>query len=467
MGVGNVSISVGKLAGVVALVCVAGCGKGPSASPVQTDPVKPKHAAPIGEIKPTERIRPECPIRLGGVFLMGLGDDSGDYEDSAGKGVKLSDSNRNWLAAHCDLAALSPNTIAPDTFPSLRHQQRLFTPLLYLYASSLYEQPDHKGNVGGWKSQMSAWTLRDHTGTEIKHPDAGGHWMDFGNTQWAAHWRKQTETLARHYGAFGAVAAEMPQANSFVGDDLAKYKAQEDRGVAAEEWLRTAVDHGKYLLVPSAVGFDELTGHSTPFYAPGIAEPELPGRYWDQFHTLTDGAWAEGWVHPYWADDPLADRYWELHVEAADRAARTEKVFIAAVAYHDDDELEYALASYLLTAKRQSRVVFQPMPLRPSQPTNAGLSLAVLKREVAEKAAYFDVPLGVALQERHAITLHDGPVWRRAYQFGDVYVNSDDHRTVTVDLGRPMLSVNGQKWQSFVLLPHRGAILRYLPDPKK
>ena len=455
-------MSVGKLSGFVALVCLAGCGQKPIAPPV-----KAKRAAPFGEIKPTERIRPDCPIRLGGVFLMGLGDASDDFEESATQGIKLSDSNRNWIAAHCDLAALSPNTITPDTFPALCRQQRLFTPLLYLYASSLYEQPGHKGNVGGWKPEMSAWTLRDHTGAEVRNPEQGGHWMDFGSTLWAAHWRRQTEATARNFSAFGAVAAEMPQANNFVGDDLEKYKTQEDRGAAAEAWLRAASDHGKYLLIPSALGFDDTTGHPTPVYPPGTAEPELSGRYWDQFHNLADGAWAEGWLHPYWAESPLPDKYWEIQMEAADRAARTDKVFLVAAAYHNDDELEYALASYLLAAKRQSRVVFQPMPLRPGQPVNAGLSLAVLKREVAEKSAYFDVPLGVALQERHAISLHDGPVWRRAYQFGDVYVNSDDRRSVTVDLGSPMLSVNGQVWQSFVLAPHSGAILRYLPSPKK
>ncbi len=447
----------------MALVCLAGCGLTPSAPPV-----KVIHATPIGEIKPTERIRPDCPIRLGGVYLMGLGDSSAEFEESATQGVKLSDSNRNWLAAHCDLVALSPNTITPETFPALRRQQLLFTPLLYLYASSLYEQADHKGNVGGWKPEMTAWTLRDHTGTEIKHPDPGGHWMDFGNTLWAAHWRKQTEALATHFAAFGAVAAEMPLGNTFVGDDLEKYKTQADRGAATEAWLSAAVDHGKYLLVPSGIEFEQSTGHPTPVFPSGVAEPELPGRYWDQLYAASDGAWAEGWVQPYYWDKFVpSDALWEIQMEAADRAARTDHVYIAMAAYHTDSELEYALASYLLVAKRQARVVFQPMPLRPNQPPNAGLSLAVLKREVAEKSAYFDAPLGVALQERHAFTLNDGPFWRRAYQFGDVYVNSDDNRSVTIDLGNKMQRVNGRIVQSFVLAPHSGAILLHLPDTTK
>ena len=306
---------------------------------------------------------------------------------------------------------------------------------------------------------MAAWTLRDHTGREIKHPDSSGHWMDFGNTLWANHWRKQAASLSRHLGAFGAVAAETPLGNAFVGDDLQKYKTLADRGTATETWLHTAADHGKYLLLPSALGFDVSTGHPTPPLPPGTAEPELAGRYWDQFNALTDGAWAEDWVHPYWAADPSRDGIWELNVEAADRAARTDKVFIVAAAYHDDAELEYALASYLLVAKRQSRVVFQPMPLLPGQPENAGLSLAVLRREVTTHAAFFEAPLGVALQERHSISLPDGTVWRRAYQFGDVYVNSDDYRSVTVVLGGRLRSIHGETVQKFVLLPHHGAIL--------
>ena len=455
-------MAVGKLSGMVALACLAGCMRTQTGSNV-----KPERAAPVGEIKATARIRPDCPIRIGGVFLNGLGDKSDAFEESATNGVKLSDANRDWTGAHCDLAVLSPNTITPETFPALRRRQHLFTPLLYLYGSSLYEQSDHKGNVGGWKPAMSAWTLRDSTGVEIKHPDPGGHWMDFGNTLWAAHWRRQTEAMCGQFGAFGAVAAEMPLGNIFVGNDLEKYKTRESRGVATEAWLKAAFDPGKYLLIPSALEFDEFTGHPTPTYPPGTAEPELSGRYWDHLHPVTDGAWAEGWLHPYWLEDTLSDKLWEVEMEAADRAARTDRVFIVAAAYHDDDELEYALASYLLVAKRQSRVVFQPMPLHTGQPQNAGLSLAILKRELAVKAAYFDAPLGVALQERHAISLSDGPVWRRQYQFGDVYVNSDDRRSVTVQLAGPMVSSTGETWQSFVLPPHRGAILRYPPTKKQ
>ncbi len=454
---------------VVGLLCLAGCRGGQGAKTVKAAALKTPPSAskdPEGALTPTARIRSLCPIRIGGVYTLGLGDSGDAMDDSAAKGVKLSDANRDWMAAHCDIAAFSPNTITPQTFPALRKQQALFTPLLYLYASTLYEQPNRRGSVGGWQPAMSAWTLRDRAGKEIPHPEAGAHWMDFGDTRWAAYWRKQTEGLLREFGAYGAVAAEMPQGNTFVGSDLAKYKTPQDRGQAAENWLRMAHAPGKFFLLPSAIGFELSTGRSTPIPPPDAFEPALPGRYWDQFYSLMDGAWCEGWVHPSWSEEPLPDAFWELHVEAAERAARTDQVSIVAAAYRDDDELEYALASYLLVAKRQARLVFQPMPLRSAQPANAGMSLAVLKRELAEKSAYFDAPLGVALQDRHQITINGGAFWRRAFQFGDIYVNSDDRNNATITLGGPMLNVRGQTVQSFTLPPHSGAILLY-PAQKK
>ncbi len=452
------------------IVFLVGCGGWHIGGLGKAAPPKRDSAAtdePVGSLTPTARIRPDCPIRIGGVYTLGLSVAGGEMEDSAAKGVKLSDANRDWMAAHCDMAALSPNTLAPDTFPILRKKQPLFTPLLYLLASTLYEQPNRKGSVGGWQPSMSAWTLRDRSGKEVPHPDAGAHWMDFGDVRWAAHWRKQTDSLMRQFGAHGAVAAEMPQGNTFVGEDLAKYTTPEDRGKATEDWLRAVHDPSKFYLLPSSLGFEQPVGRSTPAIPPGAAEPGLPGRYWDQFYTLLDGAWSEGWVHPYWSEETLPDIYWELHMEAAERAARTEQVFIVSTAYRDDDELEYALASYLLVAKRQARLAFQPMPLRPGQPANAGLSLAVLRRELTDKAAYFDAPLGVALQDRHQISISGGAVWRRAYQFGDVYVNSNDRTEAVVKLGGPMLNPRGQTVQSFTLLPHTGAILHYPPNKKK
>lgn len=459
-------MSFGRVSWVIALALLAGCGKIGATSQAKDDEAK-KKAHPVGEIKPTERIRPDCPVRTGGVFLMGLGDSPDPYEESATRGVKLSEANRDFLAAHCDLAALSPNTLQTDTFATIRSRQRLFTPLLYLYASSLYEDPNHKGNVGGWKPEMAAWTLKDAAGAEAKFPEPGGHWMDPGNAQWATHWRQQTESLAQQYVAFGAVAAEMPQALVEGRDESGQYKSPVELGLATEKWLRAAIDPGKYLLLPSDIGFGEISGHTTPFMAPGTSEPELSGRYWDQFYSLTDGAWAEGGLAPYWVDKPLSESLWEVELEAADRAARNDKVFILAAAYRNDDELEYALASYLLVAKRQSRIVFQPMPLRPGQPANAGLSLKVLQEELEKRASYFDAPLGVALLERHTISLDTGVVWRRPYQFGDVYVNSDDNHGVYVTLAGPMRRVNGQIVQKIFLPPHHGAILNYLPKAKK
>jgi len=416
------------------------------------------------EPKVAVRVRPLCPIRLGGVFLRGLGDGPDLQEDSATTGTILSDANRDWLAANCDVAAFNAVNLQPDTFRKMTSGHPLFTPLLYAYASSLYEQDTHRGSVGGWQPAMTDWTLRDPNGMETPHPDKGGHWMDFGNEAWSAHWRDQIMKAVAQFGAQGVVASELPLGNTYVPDALQKYKNTADRLAATAQWLRTAHAPGRFLLIPSAIGFDSLAGHSTlPVAAPAL-EPELSGRVWDELFSLADGAWAEGWVTPYWSGQPLPDAQWELHIEAADRAARMDQVFIACAAYHNDDELEYVLASFLMTYHAQGRLCLQPMPLRPGQPADAGYSLAAFRREVTAKANFFNPTLGMPMQERHPIRMEGGDVWRRQFQGGDVYVNSEDTRTKILRFSGTMRRLNGKVIRQLTLPPHSGAILQYMPQ---
>ena len=417
------------------------------------------------EIKLAPRIRETLPIRLGGPFTRGLGSGTDPQEESAALGVKLSDENRDWIAANCDVVALDARCLTPETFPAIRKAQRLFTPLLYLYSTSLYEEEGHKGDVGGWQPKMSAWTLRDRSGAEVPFPEKGGHWMDFANKEWAAHWKAQALKLAGQYGAQGAVAAELPLGNTFVGDNLANYKTTADRAAATGDWMEAVHAPANYLLIPSAIGFDGLAGHATPPTPPGTEQGELGGRLWDEYYSLMDGAWAEGWLRPYWAEGDVPEAFWEIQLEAADRAARLGQVFLAAAAYHNPQELEYLLASYLLVAHKQGRFVLQPMPQTPGGPPDAGFSLAVLKQEVAKYGSYFNAPLGAGIQERHQIVVDGGPVWRRAYSNGAVYVNPHASRTVTVPLGGPMRRVTGEDVRQVTLPPHTGVILLNLPKP--
>lgn len=435
-------------------------------APDRTAPEKPAAktaAAPpnkTDEAQSPVRVRPDCPIRLGGVFLRGLGDNADPQEDSATTGAKLSDTNRDWIAANCDVAAFSAGNLQPDTFRQMTRAQKLFTPLLYLYASSLYEQPEHRGNVGGWQpATMSAWTLRDLKEQEVTPPDRGGHWMDFGNTDWAKHWKVQAARLVGQYGAQGVVASELPIGNTFVPDMLQKYKAPADRLGATTEWLRTARSPRQFLLVPSSVGFDALAGHPTLPTPPGTEEPELAGRVWDELFPFVNGAWAEGWVIPHWSGETLPNAQWERHIEAADRADRNDQVFIACAAYHDDNELEYVLASFLMAYHRQGRACLQPMPLRAGQPPDAGYSLAVFRKEITDKANFFNPPLGVAKQERHPLRVEGGDVWRRQFQGGDVYVNSDDTRAKTLRFSGNMRRLNGDVVREVEMAPHTGVIL--------
>jgi hypothetical protein len=443
-----------------AIIGTALIGARPAQAPAKIVP----GADPSRDVIPvTQRMLPDMPIRLGGVFTKGLAA-VGNVPVSTAAG-KLSQENRDWIAANCDVIALSPTDIDRDTFPSIVKAQKLFTPLLYLYASSLYDTP-HRGSVGLWREDMHNWALRRKDGTEVPYPERGGHWMDFASPDWAAFWSGRLNTLTQEYGAYGTVAAELPLGNTFVGSDLLKYHSPADRAAATMSWL-TAVRKGYHnLIVPSAIGFDLAAGHHTPKLHTGLAAPALEPRLWNDFFPLTDGGWCEGWVQPYWDRLPLSESLWETQMEAADRAGILGQVFIAGAAYRNDRELEFALASYLLIEHNQGRVVFQPMPVRPGEPQDAGFSLATLRREVEQKPQFFRVRLGRGMQERHQIPALGGPVWRRNFQFGDVYVNSSETKTVSVLFAGNMRRVTGAIVRRVELHPHSGAILLYTVDQR-
>lgn len=410
------------------------------------------------------RVRPLCPVRLGGVYTLGLGDGENGLEDSATNGAKLSADNRKWIAENCDVIALNAGNVTPEMYADFYKAQPGFTPLLIMNAGSIFEKDEHKGNIGGWKPEMTAWTLKDSQGAEIPYPIPGGHWMDFRSSEWAAHWKDRALAQVRQYRAQGVVTDGLLFANAFVGGDLGGYRTFADRTGATEDWLRKVRAAGQYMMIPSATGFDEMAGHTTLPLESRLVRPDLTGRLWDALYQSMDGAWMEGWVVPHWSGVPVSRKLWEIQLEAADRAAHLGQVFIASVAYHNDTELEYALASYLLVYRREGRLVFQPMPLLPGERGDAGFSLALLRKQVAEKSRFFNVALGPAIQERHEVDADGGRVWRRAFEFGVVYVNSNEERSRKVLLGGEMELVSGAKVSEVELGPQTGVILLY---PKK
>lgn len=442
------------------------------AAQAQNQPVVP---AGNSNVRVIGRVRPLSPVRLGGIFTMGLGEAANLLEESAQNGTRLSEDNLNWLAKNSDLAAFNAVNILPSTFPRIQQQYPLFVPLLHFRASTLYEQPFYPGNVGGWRPAMSAWTLRDAKDKEVPYPTPGGHWMDFGSIEWAAHWRDQVWNWLRQFNAQGVVVSELPLGNTFVGSKLAKYKTPADRVEATYVWLRAAQWKGRFFLVPSTLGFDARAPRPTLPTPPGTDEPDLPGHLWDHYFPVTDGGWAEGWLWPYWSERPLPEAIREMHLQAADRAARNGQVFIATAAYRNDDDLEFLLANYLLVAQKHGRFVFQPMPLIPFVRSDAGFSLAVHRQQVKAKSAYFNVPLGGALQERMRVTVslsamrdqraEAKQVWKRAFQNGIVYVNSNDTFPATIELGGTMKRITGEEVRVLEMAPRSGAILLY-PNPE-
>lgn len=447
-----------NLVALCILAALLGCGTKP-----RMEAKQPPKVHPPGEIDAAQRIREPCPIRLGFVGNYGMGDNSPAMEDSAALGVKVGPNNLNWVATHLDLAAFDARCVTPDTFPQIRKIQRLFTGLLRVNASALYEQEDHPGNVGGWKPEMAKWTLRDGNGAEVKHPEAGAHWMDFGSPEWAGHWLKQVEALARADSASGVLAEPIPVGNTLVEGKLQKYPTFTDRVNATSGWLAKVHHPDQFLLVVSDAKFDNLIGRATLPVAARRVEPQLSGRCWDEFDSLIDGVWAADWPQPHWLDVTVPEKEWEIQMEAAERAAFNDNIFIASCAYHNPDELEYGLACFLLAMHRQGRFCYQPMPILPGQSPSIGFSLAVLKAEYNKYQNYFDVPLGYAVQERHEIVVGGHSVWKRSFENGAVYVNSHDQENVTVPFGGKMIQINGEPTSGVILGPHSGIILTYPP----
>lgn len=428
-------------------------------SPGQTTSPSSQETQP--PIKLLPRVRPADTVRLGGVYTMGLGENHARYVDAASHGIHLSAAKAKWIADNCDLIALDPLLLTPGVYPKMTTAQPLFTPLLFLDASFIQEKAGRRGSVGGWSRRLAASTLHDPSGREVPYPERGGHWMNCQSKEWATHWRDRVEMLAGKYGAQGVVAAELPIDNPALQSLKSQYVDEADRIKAATFWLEQTRAAGRYLMIPSGLAFDLPAGRALLPIPEGSEEPELTGRLWDQYYSLVDGAWVEGWVHPYWTRAPLSEAVWERQLEAADRAGKLGQVFIAAAAYRNEAELDYALASYLLVVHRQGRVVFQPMPLRTGVRRDAGYSLEVLLQELQARPGYFNVRLGAPEQDRRLAPAEGGDVWKRAFQFGVVYVNSTDNKTITVGLGSPMRRLNGKSLRRFTLLPHNGLTLLY------
>ncbi|MDE2126338.1 MAG: hypothetical protein KGJ62_07095 [Armatimonadetes bacterium] len=391
--------------------------------------------------------------------MHGLGDQPFDRLLSA---TKLT-----WLANNCDVIAIPPQLLPPGAFAPAVRAHPAFTPLLYLHASSNSEDSSAMGMVGDWQPAMKKWQLLGQNGKPVPYLAPKGHWMDYTLPAWEAFWKARAIRLMQQTGAQGVVAADLPIGNTYVPSHLLHYDGRADLIRATADFLRATYDRGYYLLAPSSAGFDLLVGQATLPIAGAASERNLRGRLWDEFYPEMDGCWAEGWVRPYWANAPLPEADWEVEMEAADRAAKSGQVFIADAAYRNTRELVYALASYLLVARRSSRFVFQPMPLAPGQAVDAGLDLSVFQNEIKRNSAWFNAPLGAAIQERHQVIGIGGGVWRRAFEFGAVYVNSSDGRTVTVDLAGGMRLPTGPVVHQVVLPPHSGAILLFIPQAPK
>ncbi len=401
--------------------------------------------------------RSECPVRLGGVFLWGLGNQADPLFNSAKNAEQLSSGNRDWIAANCDVTALPSVCLTAKVYPWIVAKYPAFTGLLYLYASCLYST-QHFGSAGVWDASMTPDVLHNSAGEEVPFPGKNGHWMDFGSGSWARYWKKAAEEQCAKYDAQGVVAAELPVNNTFVTPPQ-QYARFDERADATARWLETAHDPAHTLLIPAALDFERPADSAT--LPPTIIEPQLQGTLWDAYFPLIDGAWLEGFARPYWSGEPIGSHQWEIQMEAMDRYGEAGQVFVAMAAYSNTTQLEDDLASYLLVVHHQGRAVFQPMPLSIKGHPDAGYSLAVLRQQVLEYPGYFNVPLGRPIQVRHMVPDGRLNVWVRKFQHGVVYFNSDDRGTLSVNLGSAMRRMNGSLARRVTLPPMGGVVLLY------
>ena len=296
------AMAVGKWAGVCALVCLAGCGKPPGAAA----PPVTRARRPVGEIKATERIRPDCPIRIGGVFLMGLGDEQRRFRRIGREGSQT-------LRSQPRLArrALRPGRAQPE-HPRSRHLSRPAPPAAPLHAAPLplrllalrTARPQRQcgrleaGNVGldpaGLCRQEDQASRRRRTLDGLRQYALGG---PLAQTD-----RSAGEPVRRVRRGRGGDAAGPTVLSGTIWGSTRHRRSVGRRPKPGCARPGIAASISCCLRPWASTSLPATPPRRCP---PGTAEPELTGRYWDQFQALTDGAWAEGWVHPYWADDPL------------------------------------------------------------------------------------------------------------------------------------------------------------------
>ncbi|HEV2472093.1 MAG TPA: hypothetical protein VGS41_05465, partial [Chthonomonadales bacterium] len=228
------------------------------------------------EIKPTARVRDECPVRLGGVFLTGFAD--------AGK----PDARQiRWITSNTDLIAVPYSATSPGLFTAMMKADPLLTPLLAISPSALHSNPSNRPARRGkarTRAVSNAPGRIDRCRSELKR------WISAAGKQLAGA------------GAFGLLLTT-PPSRQLEAD--AQIVENDPVSSSPTDWLRLIGYNRRCLLVPNAADFDAPVGHPTlPVHSEQPA-PDLIGRMWDETYKSVDGAWCPNWTRGYHSSSPL------------------------------------------------------------------------------------------------------------------------------------------------------------------
>jgi len=343
-------------------------------------------------------------IRLGGYYF-------GGWED----GLALSTRQLKWIAEHFDVLSLNVHFIGPDNkknieispndIVALKDQNQHLKFYCMLFATTLREP------IFDPKS-MSDWVIRNKDGKEALGIRRGydgdpNHMMDLGNKEYAEFFRNFIIEHATQYHADGVAIDEVMWKGYWGVDikDMMNYTSVEEIRKTCYEWLERIKTNNPKEVIHQA--------------------------FWPEAQQHTDGIWGEAsfrssFRYPFEYEIFYEDmNYSEIIRSLTDLGAEDETYIWAAYYEHDKpEELEYAIATYLL-GKKGNHVVFQPHPVKDGgYPNNlSGYSIQTCIEEYENNKQYFDIELGEPVGDFYTQKINGRKIWIRYYTNGAVFSN--------------------------------------------
>lgn len=334
----------------------------------------------------TKTVRPNKTIRLGGYFYTG----------------KL---DKTWYASNYDLLDLNakndPMLVAmlKQINPNLKIFQQFLTNQIAI------KQTGAQAAEGFDLDRMNSWLMRDSDGKPV-HPR--GHYYLMMKmsppSNWPMFFSSRVQEAIANTSSDGIVLDEVPLRKSGIFNSF-------PGSMSSAEWRSETISFLKTLRsqvkVPVLINAGELNSLDDDGRA-----------LWETFSAEIDGAWHEGWVRFYGEhNSPHTGSSWEWDIRSAEEFSAAGRHYIAAPAFANRAELEYAVANYLLAVRGKS-LVFQPM-VAYNPTTRGGFNFEVAQKTVNDNIDLFDIELGCALGKREK----HGDLWMRRFQFGISIVN--------------------------------------------